>query len=65
MEHKRKFCKTCGKNVKREAKGTSHILHLILSIFSCGIWMPIWILCAMSATWTCSECGSRKLSGPK
>ena len=27
---------------------TSHSLHLILSILTCGIWVFVWILCAAS-----------------
>jgi len=27
---------------------TSHILHLILSIISMGVWLPIWILVGAS-----------------
>ena len=59
MKTKRSFCKSCGKNVKAEAKDTSHLLHLILSIFTGGAWLIMWILCAMSNTWSCSECGGR------
>ena len=29
-------------------KKTSHVLHLILSIISCGIWLPIWLLVVLS-----------------
>jgi len=29
-------------------KKTSHILHLILSIISCGLWIPIWLLVVLS-----------------
>ena len=29
---------------------TNHILHLILSIITVGIWIPIWILAAVSNT---------------
>ena len=29
-------------------KSTSHVLHLILSIISCGIWLPIWLLVVLS-----------------
>jgi len=64
MEYKRSFCKLCDKNVKAEAKGTSHILHLIMTICTGGIWSIMWLLCAMSNTWSCSECGGRKLKGP-
>jgi len=29
-------------------KKTGHVLHLILSIISCGIWLPIWLLVVLS-----------------
>ena len=29
-------------------KKTSHVLHLILSIISCGLWLPIWLLVVLS-----------------
>lgn len=29
-------------------KKTSHILHLLLSIITGGLWVFIWILCALS-----------------
>ena len=29
-------------------KKTSHVLHLILSIISCGLWIPIWLLVVLS-----------------
>jgi len=33
---------------KRQAQKTSHILHLLLSIITAGLWIPIWILVAIS-----------------
>lgn len=27
---------------------TSHILHLILSLITGGLWIPVWMLCALS-----------------
>lgn len=27
---------------------TNHILHLLLSVFTAGIWIPFWILTAVS-----------------
>lgn len=27
---------------------TSHVLHLILSILTAGLWVFVWILCALS-----------------
>lgn len=29
-------------------KKTSHVLHLLLSIITCGFWVVIWLLCALS-----------------
>lgn len=29
---------------------TSHIFHLFMSIISVGMWLPIWIICAIGNT---------------
>jgi len=34
-------------------KKTNHILHLLLSIFTGGFWIPIWVLVA------CANCSGR------
>lgn len=31
-----------------QIKGNNHILHLLLSIVTAGLWIPVWILCCMS-----------------
>lgn len=28
-------------------QGANHTLHIILSIFTCGLWLPIWAIAAM------------------
>jgi hypothetical protein len=28
-------------------RGTNHGLHLALSLFTCGLWIPIWVLVAL------------------
>ena len=33
---------------KRADYQTSHVMHLILSILTVGLWVPIWALCAIS-----------------
>ena len=57
-----KFCKTCNKQVLARRKGVNHILHLILSLFTFGIWVIIWILVVVKnivviGEWRCSTCG--------
>jgi hypothetical protein len=45
------YCNGCGapvneelSNLKDSFKATNHILHLLLSLFSCGMWVPFWLL---------------------
>ena len=35
---------------KQESQNVNHILHLLISVFTAGIWIPIWILIVMSNT---------------
>jgi hypothetical protein len=57
-----KFCKACNKQVLARRKGVNHILHLILSLLTFGIWVIIWILVVVKnivvvGEWRCSTCG--------
>lgn len=44
-------CTNCKKEVKTEAnvvhKKVNHILHLLLSILTAGIWIIVWILVSL------------------
>src|SRR5690625_1898396 len=31
-----------------QKKRTSHVLHLILSIITCGLWLPVWLIIGVS-----------------
>ena len=33
---------------RRDDYKTSHVLHLLLSVFTLGIWVPVWIIVTMS-----------------
>lgn len=55
-----KHCKTCEKKVLAKKNGPNHILHLILSIFTAGIWLVIWLAVSLlQEPWRCSQCGQR------
>ncbi len=57
------FCGMCNKQVLVRRKGTNHILHLILSILTAGLWIIVWILASIKMSgWRCSQCGSGKIS---
>ena len=31
----------------RQRRKTNHVLHLLLTVFTCGLWAPIWIILAI------------------
>jgi hypothetical protein len=52
------FCPKCGRGVKVERKGASHIIHFILTILTSGLWLIIWVICGIMGTkWRCLSCG--------
>lgn len=53
------FCKTCNRQVVVFRKGTNHILHLLLSLLTFGLWIIIWIGVSVKfGGWRCTQCGS-------
>lgn len=53
-------CKHCDRDVMVRRKGTNHILHLLLSIVTVGIWIIMWILLSIKiGGWRCSICGRK------
>lgn len=79
IESMQAYCNQCNANVlaqrqveEIEISKTNHILHLLLSIFTGGIWIPMWILIAITGSfanavraligaplsyWHCTKCG--------
>ncbi len=60
IEQTQKYCQDCKQNVLAEKTKTNHILHLLLTIFTGGIWVIIWILATVASkvkAWKCSHCG--------
>jgi len=63
MKYRAGYCDVCAENQKLERKSGNHVLHLILSIITLGWWVIIWILVAVSSEpWTCSKCGTKKVT---
>ena len=57
-----KNCRKCGKMTMHTQPSTSHILHLLMSIITAGLWIIIWVIVAMSNSTSaqCTECGKTK-----
>lgn len=54
------FCRACRAKVMAQAAAPSHLLHLVLSLLTAGLWLPIWLLLsATSGAFRCTHCGSK------
>ncbi|MBY3543675.1 hypothetical protein HFN71_28755 [Rhizobium laguerreae] len=55
------FCEDDVAMVLAERQTPNHVLHLLLSIFSAGFWIPVWLAVTMlaSGTYKCPRCGAR------
>jgi hypothetical protein len=60
MDQSSGFCKGCNRTALLARPGTNHVMHAILSVFSLGLWIPIWLLsCIKFGGWRCQVCGVR------
>ncbi len=60
-KHDSFFCNNCREKTLHIKKTPNHILHLLLSIFTAGLWLIVWFLIVVSsagASWRCSKCGT-------
>lgn len=52
-------CASCGRARPHLQPTTSHLLHLVLSLFTLGLWVVIWVLAALSTNKaTCTVCAT-------
>lgn len=54
-----KFCSACQANVMAQKNTPNHILHIIISLITLGLWVPIWLLISLFSVgqWRCTRCG--------
>jgi len=62
----RRNCKTCGQQRPFTKEKVNHVLHLILSVCTVGlwagiVWLPLMIL-NMFKSWRCTFCGEGKIA---
>ncbi len=60
----RRHCKTCDQKRLFEKEKQNNVLHLILSVITIGMWLPVWILIAVLGAFKpfrCTVCGEGKL----
>lgn len=60
MEQNSKFCKRCQKHTLVQRPSTNHVLHLLLTIVTAGLWLIIWMLSIVKiGGWRCTQCGKK------
>jgi hypothetical protein len=60
MDQSSKFCRCCNRQALVTRAGTNHLLHLFLSVFTLGFWVPIWLLVSIKfGGWRCQQCGTK------
>ena len=60
-KHLSAFCIHCQEKTLHIKKTPNHVLHLLLTILTAGLWLIVWILVGMSSAsekWQCSKCGT-------
>lgn len=59
VEHRSHWCPEHEKLVRAERKTPNHILHLLLSIVTGGLWLVVWAALSLApGRFRCPECGS-------
>jgi hypothetical protein len=53
------YCQQCQQMKLFQQPAMSHTPHILASVFLCGLWLPIWIIMAITYNppWRCSFCG--------
>ncbi len=57
------YCNVCHRQVLARAETPNHILHFLITIFTCGLWVIPWILLSLTSNnYRCTNCGSNRIS---
>lgn len=56
-----RFCLHCQKNVLAQSNKPNHLLHLVLTILTMGVWGVVWLCLTLLSigNYRCTQCGQR------
>lgn len=60
MTETSRYCDYCRRYTLARKEGVNHVLHLLISLFLCGLWLPFWLLiafCKQFEGYHCTRCG--------
>lgn len=55
------WCATCQRYTLAQRPAPSHLVHGLVSLFLCGLWIPVWLIATLRAGhhhFRCSSCGA-------
>lgn len=55
----RRFCSGCDAMTRSTSGRANHVLHLLMSIVTGGLWLIVWLFVALGRDWRCDDCGGR------
>ncbi|AUG85078.1 hypothetical protein FDJ19_gp071 [Vibrio phage Ceto] len=59
MRIEKRYCPSCNTSTPHEVDETSHVVHLILSLLTGGLWLLVWLACTLSQKDPkCTECNT-------
>ena len=55
------YCSACRRRVYATGRSPNHLLHLVLSVITFGLWLVVWLLLAVgtAGNYRCTRCGGR------
>lgn len=55
-------CAQCGRLSLHARSCPNHVVHALVSLFLCGLWVPVWVLASRRDAWRCQTCGTPFIS---
>ena len=55
-ETRSRWCRDCQRRTLAVWQRQHYALHLALTMFTCGAWLPFWFI-LFSGRWVCHRCG--------
>jgi hypothetical protein len=56
----RGYCDYCERMVRTQRQTPNHVLHLLITVLLCGLWLPVWFLVSLvQKPRRCTRCGAR------
>lgn len=60
------YCPNCKANRAHQKNACAHLVHALVTLFLCGLWIPVWIIAAIAAemrSYRCTQCGAAAKKG--